>query len=298
MKTYTYFPGCSSSEGTAVAYGESIRAVSGAIGLELAELEDWNCCGSTPFYSTDALGSLCMAARNLALAEKLERDLVTPCSSCNTILNGVNSIFREYPDMKAKVQTCLAEAGLEYHGGVRVRHLFEVIYTDIGFNAIAAKVVKPLTGLKVAAYYGCQLIRPGPGFDSSSNPQSLERLVTSLGAEAVPFPLRDRCCGSSLVIPELDMTLGLLKKLLDSAAKGGAQCIVTVCPLCQTSLDAYQEMVNKKFNTSYNLPVLFFTQLIGVALGVSPKALAIDKSIVSAEKVLAPYTRAAATIVR
>lgn len=293
MKTYSYFPGCSSHEGTAKAYGESIKATSAAIGLELIELEDWNCCGSTPYSSTDELGSLCVAARNLALAEKMEHDLVTPCSSCNTILNRVNSYYKEYPELKTKVQACLAEAGLEYQGRVKVRHLFEAIYRDIGFSEIAAKVSKPLTGLKVAAYYGCQLIRPEPDFDSASNPQSLEQLIISLGAEATPFTMRDRCCGGSLVIPELDLTLDLLHKLLASAAAGGAQCIVTVCPLCQTNLDAYQDMVNSKFKTSYNLPVLFFTQLIGIALGISPKALAIDKSIVSADKVLAPFTTAA-----
>ena len=293
MKTYAYFPGCSSSEGTASAYGESIKAISGAIGMELVEMEDWNCCGSTPYYSTDELGSLCVAARNMALAEKAEQELVTPCSSCYNILNRVNTQLKEYPDLRAKVKECLAEAGLEYNGGVKVRHLFEVVHTDIGFNVIASKIVTPLKGLKVAAYYGCQLIRPESDFDDPNNPRSLEALVTSLGTESVPFPFKDRCCGGALVIPELDLTLGLLHKVLDSAANGGAQCLVTVCPLCQTNLDAYQDMVNKRFKTNYNLPVLFFTQLIGVALGISSKALALDKAIVSAEKVLLPFTKAA-----
>ncbi|MDP2917526.1 MAG: CoB--CoM heterodisulfide reductase iron-sulfur subunit B family protein [Dehalococcoidia bacterium] len=294
MKVYTYFPGCSSSEGTAVAYGESIKAIAGAIGMELVELEDWNCCGSTPYSSTDELGSLCVAARNLALAEKAERDMVTPCSACFTVMNRAKAHLREYPDLRAKVKECLKEAGLEYGGGVRVRHLFEAIYNDIGFGTIAAKMVSPLKGLKVAAYYGCQLVRPESDFDDPNNPKSLEFLVTSLGAEAVPFAMRDRCCGGSLVIPELDLTLGLLHKVFESAAAGGARAIVTVCPLCQTNLDAYQDMVNKKFKTSYNMPVLFFSQLIGVALGMSPKALALDRGLVPAKKVLASYYSAVA----
>ncbi|MFC1937663.1 CoB--CoM heterodisulfide reductase iron-sulfur subunit B family protein [Chloroflexota bacterium] len=285
---YKYFPGCSSAEGTAKGYGQSIRDISGPLGLALVELEDWNCCGSTPYGSTNELESLCIAARNLALAEKTtftvlaERgipadkttlDLVTPCSSCYTTLNRVNSYLRQYPDVKAKVDECLAAAGLKYQGRVRARHLFEVIYNDVGLKFIESKVVSPLNGLKVAAYYGCQLVRPEPGFDNPHNPQSLDQLVSCLGGEPVPFPLKDRCCGGSLIIPELDLTLGLIHNILESAASNGAQCIVTPCPLCQTNLDAYQSMVNRKFKTNYNLPILFFTQLIGLA--IIPKALPI-----------------------
>jgi len=295
MKYYSYFPGCSSSEGTAVAYGISTRAISSALGVELIELEDWNCCGSTPYSSTDELQSVSIAARNLALAEKTGLDLVTPCSACYTTLNRANSQLKQYPDLKDKVDEVLAGVGLEYKGGVKVRHLFEVIYNDIGLEFIESKVTNPLRGLRVAPYYGCQLVRPEPGFDNPHNPQSLDRLITSLGAELVPFPLKDRCCGGSLVISEMDLALGLIQKLLESAASNGAQCIITVCPLCQTNLDAYQVLVNGKFKTRYNLPVLFFTQLIGLALGVEPKALALDKGVVSAKKILAPFTRVAET---
>jgi len=259
--------------------------------MELIELEDWNCCGSTPYGSTNELEAVCVAARDLALAEKTGLDLVTPCSSCYTTLNKVNSQLKEYPDLKVKVDECLAAADLKYKGEVKVRHLFEVIYNDIGLDVVKSKVVNPLRGLRVAPYYGCQLVRPEPGFDNPWNPQSIDHLIVTLGAEAVPYPLKDRCCGGSLVIPEVDIALGLIHKLLESAASNGAQCIVTVCPLCQTNLDAYQGMVNRKFRTKYNLPILFFTQLLGLALGVEPKALALDKSIVSAEAILAPYIK-------
>jgi len=225
--------------------------------------------------------------------DKTGLDLVTPCSACYTTLNRANSLLKQYPHLKAQVDECLAAAGLEYKGGVRVRHLFEVIYNDIGLDVVKSKVVNPLRGLRVAPYYGCQLVRPEPGFDNPNNPQSLDHLIVSLGAELVPFPLKDGCCGGALIIPEPDLALGLIHKLLESAASNGAQCIVTVCPLCQTNLDAYQDMVNRKFRTKYNLPVLFFTQLLGLALGVEPKALALDKSIVSAEAVLSPHTKVA-----
>jgi heterodisulfide reductase subunit B2 len=293
MKSYTYFPGCSSADGTAVGYNQSIQVIIGKLEIELDELEDWNCCGSTPYYSTDELGSLCVAARNLALAEKFERDVVTPCSSCYTILNRVNEQRKMYPELKKKMDECLAAAGLKYSGGVRVRHLFEAIYTDIGLEKIAAKVTRPLKGLKVAPYYGCQMIRPESSFDDLDNPRTMEKFIASLGAEPTEFRLKDRCCGSSMLIPELDMTLGLHYKLLESAKAGGAQCIITVCPLCQTALDAYQTLVGKKFGTSYNLPVLFFSQLMGIAMGVDPKKLGLEKNIVPANKVFAAFDKAA-----
>lgn len=286
MKRYSYFPGCSSSEGTAVAYGESAKAISAPLGMELVELEDWNCCGATPYFSTKELESLCVATRNLALAEKAGMQLVTPCSACYSVLNRANTQLKK-PKLKSKVDECLAAAGLEYKGNVKVRHLFEVIYTDVGPDSIKAKVTKPLSGLKVAPYYGCQMVRPDALFDNQDNPQSFERLLASLGVEPVAFPLKTRCCGGSLVISELDLTLGLIRQLLESAAQNGAQCIATVCPLCYTILDAYQGMVNGKFLTNFKLPVFFFTQLIGLALGIAPKQLALEKGAVSAEKVLA-----------
>ncbi len=287
MKYYTYYPGCS-AEATATPLGLSVPPVAKALDMELAELEDWNCCGSTPYHSTYKLEASAMAARNLALAEKTGLDLVTPCSNCYVVLASVNTHLKELPAFREKVNEALAAADLTYGGGVKVRHLVEVLYTDITPEVIASKVTKPLKGLKVAAYYGCQLVRPD-GFDDPESPHSLDEMVTSLGAEAVPWELKARCCGSSLIMPEPDVALGLINKLLKNAQEHGAQCLITPCPLCQINLDAYQSQVNSKFNTSYNLPVLFVTQLIGIALGIPAKELALEKNIVSPMRVLAPY---------
>lgn len=289
MRYYTYFPGCSASEGGAKAYNWSVQAVSKVLDINLVELEDWNCCGSTPSSSVDELGAYCMATRNLALAEKRGLDMATPCSACYVIFNRTNTYLNGYPQFKAKVDEALAAGGLAYHGTVRVRHMLDVLTTDVGFDAIKSKVTKPLTGLKVAPYYGCQVVRPRFGFDHPENPQSLDRLVASLGAEPTPFPLKARCCGGSLVISEEDVALDLIHKLLDSATSNGAECLVTVCPLCQLNLDAYQSQVNKKFKTKYKLPVLFFTQLMGVAFGLEEKDLGLRTSIVSPDKVLVKY---------
>jgi len=289
LKYYTYFPGCSSSEGNSMAYGQSAQAVSGVLDIELIELEDWNCCGSTPYSSIDELSSFCLSARNLSLAEKRGFDLVTPCSSCYVMLNRTQSYLKDYPQVKANVDEALAAGGLEYHETVKARHLLDVLVNDIGYDAIRAKVKRELEGLKVASYYGCQIVRPRLGFDHPEYPESLDKLVASLGAEPVPFPLKSRCCGGSLIISNEAVALDLIRKLLESAASNGAECLVTVCPLCQTNLDAYQSRVNKKFKTDFHIPVLFFTQLMGVAFGLDDEELMLKTSIVPVERVLAKY---------
>ena len=285
MKSYSYFPGCS-AEASARGLGLSAQAIASPLDIELVELEDWTCCGSTPYGSLDEREATLLAARNLALAEKSGLELVTPCSNCFVTLHGATLRLKQHPQLMKEINEALAVAGLEYHGKVRVRHLVDVLYTDITPEAIAEKVQTGLNGLKIAPYYGCQLARPDYGFDDPEFPQSLDRLVESLGGTAVPYPLKNRCCGGSLIIPEEDMALGLIRKLLDNAVKNGAQCIITPCPLCQTNLDAYQSRVNGKFKTHFDVPVLFITQLIGIALGISPALLGLKTNIVSPDKIL------------
>ncbi len=217
--------------------------------------------------------------------------MVTPCSACFVLLSKTNTALKQYPELRAQVKESLAAGKLEYNGTVKVRHLLDVFANDIGYDKIKSQVKKDLSGLKVAPYYGCQIVRPGPTFDHPEYPKSLDGLVNSLGAEAVSFPLKARCCGGSLIIPGEDLALGLIRKLLDCATASGADCIVTVCPLCQTNLDAYQRRVNSKFHTRYKLPVLFFTQLVGLALGLDPKDLGLSTQIVSPEKVLASVSK-------
>ena len=285
MKYYAYYPGCA-SEGTGIGQDLSIKIMAKPLDIELIEIEDWTCCGSTPYSSTNEAESLVIAARNLALAEKTGLDLVTPCSGCFVTLYGANLHLQEDSQLMKQVNEALAVANLEYQGNVRVRHLVDVLVNDVTPEVIATKVHRKLNGLKVAPYYGCQLVRPDNGFDDPESPQSLDRLVVSLGAEAVPYPLKARCCGSSLIIPEERLALGLIRRLLDSALENGAQCIVTCCPLCQLNLDAYQGRVNSEFKTKFNLPILFIWQLIGLALGIDTKFLGLNTNIVSLSPVL------------
>jgi heterodisulfide reductase subunit B len=290
MRYYSYFPGCCMYEDSH-AYDTSAQAVAKILDIELMELEDWNCCGSTPYTVVDELSAFCCCARNLALAEKRGLDLVAACSDCYLILSRTNQHFKEYPGIRTKISEALAAGGLEYHGTVRVRHILDVFANDVSHDEIASKVKVDLSGLKVAPYYGCQVVRPTPSFDDTEHPQSMDRLIERLGAKVVPFPLKTRCCGGSLILSEQDIALGLIHKLLYNAISNGADCIVTVCPFCHLNLDAYQSAVNKKFKTNFNIPILFFTQLMGIAYGIESKALGLQENIVPLEKVLASYIK-------
>ena len=287
MKHYCYFPGCS-AEATAIGRGLSAQAIAKPLDIELIELEDWTCCGSTPYGSLDKLESILVAARNLALAEKTGLDMVTPCPSCFVTFYQANLYLKEHPQLMAQVNEALAVANLVYNGNVHVRDLMEVLFNDVTPEVIASRVQRGLNGLKVAPYYGCQMVRPDYGFDDPEFPQSLDRIVESLGAEAVPFPLKNRCCGGALVISEQNLAVDLMRKLLDNAVENGAECIVTPCPLCQMNLDAYQSIVSvySKLKIDYKLPILFVTQLIGLALGIDAKSLGLNTNIVSPSRLL------------
>jgi heterodisulfide reductase subunit B len=290
VKRYSFFPGCClSDEGFGKAFDWSTRDVNKVLDLEFKEIPDWNCCGSVPYDTLHEQASFAICARNLALAEKMEGDLVAPCSSCYVFLSRTNQYLKEYPKVKSEVDAALAAGGLEYHGNVKVRKVLDVYINDVGLEAIGAKVKKSLEGLKVACYYGCQEVRPIFGRDHPENPKYMDRLVKVLGAETVNFPLKSACCGGSLIISEEDASLELIKKLLDSAVSNGAEVMVTGCPLCQLNMDAYQSMVNRKYKTNYHLPILFFTQLMGIAYGLDKKDLGLKTSIVPAKKALAKF---------
>jgi heterodisulfide reductase subunit B len=281
---YTYYPGCS-VKATAKMYQQSIDAVAGPLGIELVELDDWNCCGATAYMSVKELMSFAISARNLALAEPFYRDVVTPCSACYLVLNKTNLYFAEYPELRKKLGQALEAGGLSYSGNLRVRHILDVIVTDVGAEKISSLVTHKLKGLKVVPYYGCQIVRPEMGFDDPDEPTSMDELITALGATSVDYSLKAKCCGASLMGTEEKLALRLCKELLANADDAGAHCLITLCPLCHMNLDVYQGKVNRLFKTKFKLPILYFTQLIGLALGVPPAELGIDKLAV---KITAP----------
>lgn len=279
---YTYYPGCS-LEASAKGYDQSVRFVFKTLGLELVDLEDWNCCGATYYMSTRETTSMVISARNLALAEKFNRDVVAPCSSCYTILYKTNHILKNNPIMKAKVDQALKKEKLRYNLTLKVRHPLEVLVNDVGLETIASKVSLRLDGLKIAPYYGCQIVRPDRGLDNKENPRMMDSLFAALGAENIYFPVKVRCCGGMLMTTYSDVALDLNKDILECAHENGAELVVTTCPLCQINLEAYQEKIKKKYKVDFNMPVLFFTQALGLALGGTQKELGIDRSLIPFE---------------
>lgn len=291
MKSYSYFPGCSCSDGSGIAFDISTKEVAKSLDIDLLEIKGWNCCGTTPYESLDEFEATCLAARNLALATQKKLDVVTPCSACYFTLNRVDKWLRDYPALERKVNQVLAGEGLGYHGGeLRVRHLMEILLDKDTLQILASRIKRKLTGLKVAPYYGCMLVRPGFGFENPRQPSSLHRVIEAVDAKVTNFPLQASCCGGAFIISEPDLALDLIRKILVSVRESGADCIITPCPLCQTNLDAYQGAVNDKFGTEFNIPVLFVTQLIGFAMGKGFSALAVDKGIVSATDLLSAYS--------
>lgn len=286
---YLYYPGCSPKTSNK-AYDLSARAVGRALGCELVELEDWNCCGATAYMSVRELSAFVIASRNLALAQQQGGGpLITVCSACLTVLNKANRYMAENPGLRKTINEALALVGLEYSNGVWARHFLDVLVNDIGLEAVAARAVNSLDGLQVATYYGCQLSRPYGTFDDREFPTTMDRLFTRLGAKVVPFPLKARCCGGMLMSTNEEIALRLVRDLLACAVGQGAQVVVTTCPLCHINIEAYQDRVNARFGTNYALPVVYFTQLVGVALGLPKKDLGLGMELISTEEVFAKY---------
>jgi heterodisulfide reductase subunit B len=287
---YIYYPGCS-QEVSAKAYNLSTKAVARALGLEMVELEDWNCCGTSPSYSLRKVATFAVAARNLALAEKQASacDLVTVCNGCFGMLEKANHRLAEDADLREKVGEALAVADLQYGGSVKVRHFLEVLVKDLGPEAIRERVTRSLEGLKVAPYYGCQFSRPS-GIDDMEFPRAMDDLLSWTGAEVVDYPLKAACCGGILMMGDKkEVALKLVRDLLAEAVRRGAGCLATACPLCQLNVEAYQGQVNARFGTNFSLPILFFTQILGLSLGLGGKELGLGTELVSAQPLLAPY---------
>jgi heterodisulfide reductase subunit B len=227
-----------------------------------------------------------LSARNLALVEKTKKELVVVCPACLTTLTKTNRYMHENAKLRKVIDTSLKAANLQYSGTSRVRHLLEVIMNEIGEDEIRAKVSRPLLGLKVAPYYGCQFSRPFGDFDDQEFPMMLDTLLTWLGAEPVEFPMKAKCCGGMLSTTNEPVGLELLKSLLDCAVQSEAECIATLCPLCHTTIEAYQSDVNRKFSTHFQVPVFYFTQLIGLAFGLGKRELGISEELISSKAVL------------
>jgi heterodisulfide reductase subunit B len=280
MKEYAYFPGCS-LEKMALSYHLSAIETTRRLGVELKELDDWNCCGATTYFHVDELLAYTLAARNLAMAEKEGLDLVAPCSACYKNSYFANAHLKEDPDLTEHINYALEEDDLRFSGSIGVRHLIEVYVDDVGLEELKSKVAHPLEGLHVAPYYGCQIVRPRKNGEDVERPRFFESLLSATGAVPVDYPLKLYCCGGSLILTSRRSALSMVRNLLQNAIDSGAEVIATACPLCQVNLECYQRQVNLEFDTELSIPVLYFTQLLGLAMGIDPERLGIGKELVS-----------------
>lgn len=284
---YMYYPGCS-IESSSRSYAMSTTAVVVEhLGLKMQEIDDWNCCGATEYFSVNALPAYSLVARNLSLAaEQGGGDVIAPCSACFLNLHKTDKYMGKYPDLNNQVNRALAAGNLHYEpGAVRVRHLLDVVVEDVGLDRVESLVKKPLKGLRVAPYYGCLIVRPDSRYNSEY-PTHMDDLLRALGANVVDFPVKTHCCGGHMTQISEETAYELIRRILQNAAEYQTDVISTICPMCQLNLDAYQPQVNRMFGTNYAMPVLFFTQLMGLAFGIDPKDLGIGLEIVQANPAL------------
>lgn len=284
MLKIAYYPGCS-GQGTSVEYDHSTRAVCAALNVELVDVTDWNCCGSSPAHTVNHVLSAALSARNLAQVEGMGMDqVITPCPSC---LTNLRTAARKMTDPGFRDQTN-ALLDTPCANTVEARSVLQVLAENVDAGDIKAKVVRPLTGLKIACYYGCIMNRPPEimAFDNHENPMSMDRLMAAAGAEILPFPLKVECCGASFGVPRGDIVHRLSGKLLDAGKRLGADAFVTACPLCQMNLDMRQGQINSALGEQFSIPIFYYTQLLGYAFGLDRAALGFEKLCVDPRPVL------------
>jgi heterodisulfide reductase subunit B len=281
---YAYFPGCS-LESTAWDFDRSTRAVCAALGVDLVEIEGWVCCGSTPAHSQNASLAVALPAINLQKASAMNAPVVTACASCYSRLRFANHQVRSSASERGKIEEI---TGASYDGSVEVIHLLDLFTNRVGVSVIRKKIKRPLTGLKVASYYGCLLSRPPAisAFESADHPVSMDELNEAAGATAVQWPYKTECCGASLSLTDPTITSRLGNKLLTMARQAGADCLSVACPLCQSNLDLRQSDALAKSASTEPMPVLYITQLLGLALDLTPDALGLSALSVNADKLI------------
>lgn len=283
---YAFFPGCS-LESTAWDYDRSTRAVCEALDIELTDIPDWVCCGSTPAHASNGSLAVALPVLNLQKARAAGfPEVLAACASCYARLRTANHKVRNDPMERERARRI---TGKTYDGDVRVRHILDVLFNDVGVKEIRKRIRSPLEGLRVASYYGCLLSRPREvvAFDDAEHPTCMDELVKATGAMAVDWPYKTECCGASLSISKTAVVNRLGYRLLSMAHRAGAECIVVACSLCQLNLDFRQPEARKNQNPIPDLPVLYITQLLGLALGLSSKELGLDGLTVGAEPVSA-----------
>jgi heterodisulfide reductase subunit B len=280
-----YYPGCS-LHSTGIEYDLSSRVVAKVLGIELEEIKDWVCCGSSPAHSSNELLSLALPAKNLAILKNENRlsEVCVPCASCYSRLKCAQARIKD-PAVRQKIEEVIEG---EFPDDISVMHMLDVIAYRIEPEAIRAKVKLGLNGIKVACYYGCLMTRPpkATGKTEFENPGEMEEIVKMLGAQPIDWNMRTYCCGASFALTQTAVVLELTRRILADAASSGAEAIAVGCPLCHSNLDARQGQINTKFKTNFRIPVFYFTELMGLSFGASSGDLGIDRHLTDTETFL------------
>jgi len=291
-KEYSFYPGCSSErKASAVNYMTSVESMCKTLDVKLNEIPDWNCCGASIGYAEGGeLPRHSLNARNIALSEKNNpgQDIVATCAACWLGTKETQERLSKSDQLLADTKEALKEAGLDvdYKGEVNIRHMVEVLIEDFGYDELGKPVKKPLEGIKIAGYVGCQTNRPfGVDGESFENPKYLDKLVETMGAEPVEkYDQKVTCCGGALAFSEPEKSQYQIKKIIESAYDHGAEMIVTPCPVCQLNVEVYQGMINKKYGTKFKMPVTYYSQLMAVAYGHNAKESGLDGNVVRATR--------------
>lgn len=284
-RKYAYYSGCS-LESTAKEYNDSLKEVFAVLGVKIEEPEDWSCCGSSPAHTVDPVLACALGARNLFLVEKMGLDIViAPCPSCLTVLKRAHLKMKKDAHMREKVNELIDGP---YNLKVSAKSALQVLYEDVTAKKISEMVVNEIPGLKVAPYYGCIVTRPPEiaEFDDPENPISMDVILRSAGIDVCDFPFKTECCGAAFGLAKKDMVNKLSYKVIRMAKECGANCIAVCCPLCQQNLDLRQSQIKRLMGDDINMPVLYFSQLLGLVFGIPPHRLGIEKLVVSARWIM------------
>jgi heterodisulfide reductase subunit B len=284
-KKYALFPGCLMPT-EQYAYEVSLRATLPELGIDLIDVEGFSCCGE-PMKSVNQLLTMYLSARNLAIAEKHHLDIFAPCAMCHLSLSECKYVLEKNPSMKERINALLAAENLSYEGKSQVIHTVDLLYDHIGIEQIKEHIKKPLAGLKIAAHYGCHILRPSEigRPDDSENPQKIETLLKTLGAEPVFYPQRLDCCGAPLLANLPDSALTKTGQKLQAIQEQGIQALVDVCPWCHKMFDNRQAKAAEIVATKLDVPVFYLTQLLGMALGIAPEKLGLEMNLSPVEKI-------------
>ena len=287
---YSYYPGCSSQTGASSSnLMRSVDTMCEELGIKLNTIPDWNCCSASVGYeSSSVLPRMSLSARNIALSEQHNpnQDIVATCAACWLSTREASERLNDDENMFKDVNTALAEANLKLTNKTPIRHMAEVLIEDVGYESIAKGVKKPLQGIKIAGYVGCQTNRPfGIDGESYENPMYLDKLVDALGGDSIPtYEKKVQCCGGALAFSEAEKSQQMIHGIIEAAYDNGADMIVTPCPLCQANVEIYQDEINAKFGSKFDMPVVYYSQLISVAYGRSAQDAALDGQLIKASK--------------